>query len=288
MLNQDEWTWPSTDCNGIPLIDPVTVTFQGTLVLFARQSGVPVTQLYTNVRVAGAQAGSTQEWSGWNPLPMAEPSRTSTPGQPSADKLPLLRLGGMNLLTVDEVAATPSPADAPFRVVTDSRTICCFRQSTHGTLYVDRFILVQVPGDGTGNGNSASAPSWEMRRVWEVRYRRSELRDVPNGRRDTLDSRNLLGEPFLEPTIELPVLSGIEGGAFDVALSPTSDATTKRWHIAAVTGSTLTLQSYPEGASGLIDLSPSTAQSFTVYPAVLVQGGNPAPLAPYAGIAVTS
>ena len=29
MLNQDEWTWPSTDCNGIPLIDPVTVTFQG-------------------------------------------------------------------------------------------------------------------------------------------------------------------------------------------------------------------------------------------------------------------
>jgi large repetitive protein len=286
MLNQDEWTWPSTDCNGIPLIDPVTVSFQGTLVLFARQSGVPVTQLYTNVRVAGAMAGSQAEWAGWTPLPMVEPSQASTSDQSSADPLPLLRLGGMDLLTVDEVATTPSPADAPFRVVTDGRTISCFRQSTAGTLYVDRFILVQVPGGGAGN--SSGTPGWELRRVWEVRYRRSELRDVPNGRRDTLDSRSLLGEPFLEPTVELTAVSGIQGGAFDVALTPTSDAEGKRWHIVAVTGTSLTFLSYPQDASGRIDLTPATAKSFTISPAALVQGAGNASLTPYAGVAVTS
>ena len=143
-----------------------------------------------------------------------------------------------------------------------------------------------MPGGGTGN--TAGSPSWELRRIWEVRYRRSELRDVPNGRKDTLDSRSLLGEPFLEPTIELAVVSGIEDGAFDVALAPTSDAEAKRWHIVAVTGSKLTFLSYPQDASGRIDLTPATAKSFTISPAALVQGACPAPLTPYAGIAATT
>ena len=86
MLNQDEWTWPSTDCNGIPLIDPVTVSFQGALVLFARQQGVPVSQLYANVRVAGrrpvqrrsGRAGTRCPWpSRARPPPRSSPARTS-------------------------------------------------------------------------------------------------------------------------------------------------------------------------------------------------------------------
>ncbi len=286
MATQDEWTWPSTDCNGIPLADPVTVSFQGTVVVFARQAATPVTQLYTNVRLQGADSNSPSEWAGWNPLPMAEPSQSTTPGQSSADVLPLLRLGGMDLLTVDQVATTPAPADAPFRVVTDNRTISCFRQSTRGSLYVDRFILVQVPGgssqDPSGGGN------WELRRVWEVRYRRSELRDMPNGPRDTLNAQNLLGEPFLEPTVELPVIAGIQGGAFDVALVPTADAERMRWHIVAITADKLTCLSYPQDPTGRIDISPATAGSFTISPAVIVTGGGLAPVTPYAGIAVTA
>lgn len=289
MTAQDQWTWPSTNCNGIPLVDPVSVSFQGTVVVFARQAGVPVTQLYTNVRLPGSDSNSPQEWAGWNPLPMTEPSRSDiTPSQPSADALPLLRLGGMDLLTVDKVATTPTPADAPFRVVTDNRTISCFRQSINGSLYVDRFILVQVPGGGSANPSGSS--TWVLRRAWEVRYRRSELRDVPNGPRDTLDSSNLLGQPFLEPTVELPTLTGIGigNGAFDVALVPTADAERMRWHIVAVTGDKLTCLSYPQDATGRIDLSPATASSFTISPAVLQTSGGPATLTPYAGIAVAT
>jgi large repetitive protein len=286
MATQDEWTWPSTDCNGIPLVDPVTISFQGTVVVFARQAATPVTQLYTNVRLQGADSNSPSEWAGWNPLPMAEPSQSTTPGQPTADALPLLRLGGMDLLTMDKVATTPAPADAPFRVVTDNRTISCFRQSTRGSLYLDRFILVQVPGGSSQDPSGGG--SWELRRVWEVRYRRSGLRDVPNGPRDTLNAQNLLGEPFLEPTVELPVIAGITGGAFDVALVPTADAERMRWHIVAVTDDKLTCLSYPQDPTGRIDLSPATAESFTISPAVVVTGGGLAPVTPYAGIAVTA
>ncbi|HET9898654.1 MAG TPA: LamG domain-containing protein [Streptosporangiaceae bacterium] len=288
MLSQDQWTWPSTNCNGIPLADPVTISFQGTVVVFARQAAVPVAQLYTNVRLPGSDSSSPGEWAGWNPLPMTEPSQSDVPGpaQPTADELPLLRLGSMDLLTVDKVATTPSPADAPFRVVTDGRTISCFRQSTAGSLYVDRFVLVEVPS--AGSDDRSTTPAWELRRVWEVRYQRSELRDVPNGQMDTLDARNLLSEPFLEPTAELPVISGIANGAFDVTLAPTSEAERMRWYIVAVTNGKLTCLSYPQDANGRIDLNPATAATVTIDPAALRSDAARVPLTAYAGVAVAT
>ncbi len=288
MSSQDHWTWPSTDCNGIPLADAVTVSFQGTVVVLAREKNAVVDALYYNVRVPGSETGSASEWVGWNILPMTEPSQSekSGPSQPSADAYPLIRIAGMDLLTVDKTATVAKPADAPFRAVTDGRTISCFRQSAHGSLYVDRFVLVQAPGARAQQDSGES--TWVMRRVWEVRYQRSELRDVPTGPRDTLGPRNLIGEPFLEPTIELPGISGINAGAFDVALAPTADAQTMRWHIVAVTGPTLTCWSYPQDASGRIDLNPETAFSFTITPAAAQASGPPLTLTPYAGVAVAT
>jgi hypothetical protein len=269
-------SWPSTDCNGIPLADPVSVTVQGNVVLFARQAGVPVDLLYYNVRPADAGSG---EWTGWRQVAMAEPARKTTPDTPSADAQPMLRLGGGSLITVSPEVAAPAPADAPFRVIADDRYVACFRQSDTGTLYVDRFVLVQEPLD-TMQDRAGDGPVFVLRRVWETRYRRSEVRDMPAGPGDALGATNMLDQPFQEPTVELTV-SGVTEGAFDVALVPTGGSG-MRWHIAAVTGKQVTCWSFPQDSAGRVDMSPRSAQSFTITPAV-----SAAALRPFAGVALS-
>ncbi|RSM52236.1 hypothetical protein DMH03_40885 [Amycolatopsis sp. WAC 01376] len=277
-MTTSEQTWPSTDCNGITLVDPVGLTLAGTVVLLARKAATTVDSLYYNVRVSGADPGVPEEWAGWNELRLTG----KTAG--SADDRPLLRIAGMDLITVDSAAAAPKPADAPFRAVTDGRYISCFRQSATGTLYVDRFALVRTPPQRTsGSRDGENHGGWRMERVWEVRYRRSERRDAPAGPGDELGFRNMIDEPFPEPTIELPSLSGITGGRFDVVLAPTSDADVRRWHIIAVTGEVLTFVSYPQDSTGGIEVDPALARTFTITP-MLWNSGKSTPLAPTAGV----
>src|ERR1700677_3529039 len=125
-------TWPSTDANGIQLVDPVTITHQGTLVVFARQASTPVNFLYYNVLIPNtAQSATVGDWQGWNYLPMTEPSGADQPPlQVSADQQPMLRVAGIDLVTVSPAATILTPADAAFRVITDGQYISCFRVST--------------------------------------------------------------------------------------------------------------------------------------------------------------
>ncbi|MFD5091028.1 hypothetical protein ACFWMR_10545, partial [Amycolatopsis thailandensis] len=270
--------WPSPDCNGIPLVDPVGLSIAGTLVVLARRPATAVDTLYYNVRVSGADPGTPGEWAGWNELSLDENDR------PSAEDRPLLRIAGMDLITVGSAAAVPRPANAPFRAVTDGRYISCFRQSATGSLYVDRFALVQDPqGRTSGSRDGENQAGWQLRRVWEVRYRRSGRRDAPAGPGDELGFRTMNDEPFQEPTIELPSLSGITRGGFDVALTPTSEADVSRWHIVAVTGDVLTFVSYPQDSTGGIELDPALAREFTITP-TLWNSGKSTALTPTAGV----
>ncbi|WP_414937888.1 LamG-like jellyroll fold domain-containing protein [Amycolatopsis sp. cmx-11-51] len=277
-MTTSEQTWPSTDCNGIMLADPVGLTLAGTVVVLARKAATTLETLYYNVRISGADPGVPQEWAGWNELCLAGNTTVS------ADDRPLLRIAGMDLITVDSAAAAPKPADAPFRAVTDGRYISCFRQSTTGSLYMDRFALVRTPPrQSSGSRDGQNQGGWRMERVWEVRYRRSERRDAPAGPGDELGFRNMIDEPFQEPTIELSALSGITGGRFDVVLAPTSDADISRWHIVAVTGEVLTFVSYPQDNTGGVEVDPALSRTFTITP-TLWNSGKSTTLTPTAGV----
>ncbi|SDM40930.1 LamG-like jellyroll fold domain-containing protein [Allokutzneria albata] len=282
-MTASEWVWPSTDCNGIALVDPVAVGVEGTTVVFARQAGTPVDTLYYNVREPGAEPLSPAEWAGWNRLELApEP-----PVAGDADREPLLRLAGMDLITVDPVATTPAPADAPFRVVSDGRNICCFRLSQLGSLYLDRFVLVQNPQRrASGDRDGAIPSSWSLRRLGEVRYRRSQRRDVPAGPADSLGATNMAGAPFLEPTIELSLLLGSDVTRFDVALGWTGEMDVQRWHIVTTTADhQLNYLSCKQGEFDPMDLDASSVREFGLSLAARI-GGARVPLGASAGPAV--
>lgn len=254
MTSAPAGTWPSTDANGIALVDPVTITHQGTFVVFARQQGAPINFLYYNVLVPNTERSATVgTWQGWNFLPMVEPSQADAPVQQlSADERPMLRIAGIDLITVSPDAVTPSPADAAFSVITDSKHISCFRVSTLDTLYVDRFVLIESRQPASDPQASPGGTSqWRLQRAWETRFRRSERRDIPAGTQDSLDSRNMIDQPFLEPTQEIAGLPDVAAGQFAVALTPTLD-NNRRWNIFTVGANRITATSYPSDPSGRI------------------------------------
>jgi len=285
----DSMIWPSTNANGIPLTDPVGVTYQGALVVFAREAGAKAATLYYNVLRPNVDPDAPGDWVGWNLLPMLEPSHAdSAPAQPTADLQPMLRLGGLDLVTVPPVAASPDPADAAFRVVCDGKYITCFRLSSAGTLYADRFILVQVPVLSTSTpGPGSPATTWVLSRAWEVRYRRSGQRDAPAGSDDTLDTQNMLAEPFLEPTTEIMTPSAITSAyGFAAVLAPTSVAEKRRYHFFSVLANKITAYSCAQDMIGrvLVSLAP---ESFSIEPTVAMPDGSTRAMTCTGGVAAT-
>jgi hypothetical protein len=127
-----------------------------------------------------------------------------------------IRPAGMSLVTVDLKTAEQT-ADAPFQALSDGKHVYLFRQSTGGTLYVDRFVF--DPVEKSLNPN------------WEPRYQRSQKRDVPASRKDSLGARDMEGEPFLEPTTELAMVKDVEHGRFSVLLLPGRLPSEWRWQI---------------------------------------------------------
>jgi hypothetical protein len=108
----------------------------------------------------------------------------------------------------------------------------CFRQSTRGTLLVDRFVL-----DGMTNTLTPKL---------EVRFKRSRQRHTPlkamkinsGGQMESLDSldfRDMQNRPFTEPTSELcpELLNHLQAGWFGVVVTPTNEQENYRWHIFA-------------------------------------------------------
>ncbi len=128
--------------------------------------------------------------------------------------------------------STGLTANAPVQLVSHDGFVYLFRQSTRNTLLVDRFVL-----DGMTN---------TLNPKLEVRFKRSRQRYRPirsmkiNGSGqlesvDALDFRDMRDQHFTEPTTEIcpQLLSGIQNGRFAVAVTPTNEPETYRWHIFA-------------------------------------------------------
>jgi hypothetical protein len=129
-----------------------------------------------------------------------------------------IRPAGMSLVTVGLKTAERT-ADAPFQAVSDGKHVYLFRQSTDGTLYVDRFVFDPAPQ--------------KLNPAWEARFQRSRKRDLPASRKDTLGARDMESEPFFEPTTELTVVKGLQDGRFCALLLPGRLPSQWRWQIFA-------------------------------------------------------
>ena len=220
-----------------PLGDLVSVRYQGKVILFARSlAGAPgsnyVNALYYNIRAGSSDATAasvgTGPFTGWFKIDLTAAANSEFIGSYQAGatlvtgyQLPVeLRVMGMSLISVDPATAVTlpqgsppgasatalSPADAPFCAVADDDYICVFRASVAGSLYLNRFVLVEVPGPNIQSANAAAAPqtTFVLQPAFELRYVGTGLRDTPSGPADSLSHRDKNGAPFIEPTMELP------------------------------------------------------------------------------------
>lgn len=291
MPTTNQRNWPSVSANGIPLTDPVAISFNSDVVLLAREKGVPTNKLYYNVRHNDPDvADASLEYSGWYELDM------KVAGSPDPGNAPTLigvRALGAGLVTVPSSAYSAQPADLPFAAVSDDRYIYIFRPSIKGTLYLDRFILIQVAAPQEDNtkvrrdAGTTKPTRYSMERIWELRYRGSGKKDTPADERDMLGFRDMLGDPFIEPTLELGEVPRSTDGRFAIALLPTSEVDRRRWCHFTVVGNQIQITSWPQSEDGLFDFLPpfwsdGPPASFTIAP----KYADDQPLTCEAGLAV--
>jgi hypothetical protein len=148
-----------------------------------------------------------------------------------------------DVITIDFKDQDIPVADVPFEVVSDSRFVYVFRQSTNNTLYVDRFVY--------------DAAKDRLTNAWEVRFRRSRKIDIPLDRRDTFGSTDMNGRRFIAPTIDIDCVNNLTEGRFAAVIVPTELAGVDRWQIFAQDSTTDRLNSYSilRGPDGLFDFS---------------------------------
>jgi hypothetical protein len=274
MFTSNQRNWPSANANGILLTDPVAISFNGDVLLLAREKGVPTNKLYYNVRHNDPDViDDNLEYSGWYELDMTLAS--SEPG--STPSKVGVRVLGAGLVTVPSSAQSAQATNLPFAAVSDDRYIYIFRPSPKGTLYLDRFILLQVPAPQEDNNKvrrDSSKPKptrYRMDRIWELRYRVSGEKDTPADERDMLGYRDMLGNAFIEPSLELAETPRCLDGRFAIALLPTSEVDKSRWCYFAVIDNQIQIASWPQGDDGLFDFLPdfwsdAPPSSFSIAP----------------------
>lgn len=139
----------------------------------------------------------------------------------------------------------------PVQLVSALGHLFVFRQSTSGKILMTRFVL-----DGMNN---------ELLPRLEVRYQRSRQRLTPQqsgseqafSTSDNLDYRDLAGQYFYEPSVELGFIDSVAPGQFAVVLAPTSESDRHRWHLFVTDAVRQGLVMYTVGATetGQIDLT---------------------------------
>jgi hypothetical protein len=205
-----------------------TVTHEGKVLVFAtrpdgrvqytvKQSGfedtVPITQ------------GAVPGWELWKDLVL--------PDQPDDASVTALEARTLNYdgeagkyYMRSRYRTASDTAIAAVQVVSGFGFLYVFRQSSIGTLLVDRFVL-----DGLKN---------ELVPKVEVRFKRSRQRytpllpagpQAPDQNFDSLDFSDTSGAPFYEPSTELCSIRGVHDGLFAVVLLPTKDPDRQRWHV---------------------------------------------------------
>ena len=217
------------------------ITHQGVTITFARINEPDAIDIYYNILDLKVDSTSDDmDWTGFRKLDLPEE----------------LRPVGMSLINVD-TKFDPSTmiADTAFKAVSDQSTICLFQQSSKGTLLVNRFMMkTQAPKNDTASVGPVLEP------VWEVRFERSAKQDIPSGPKDTQNYQDPLGDPFIEPTLELSMINSLADGRFDVMLIPNSETDSFNWQFFAYNNSTakIDLFSFPMDENGLFDLIEKT------------------------------
>lgn len=215
----------------------VSITFQGTVIVFGRPTTGVTTDIWFNVLAQDVDANDSElDWEGFTRL------------EPSAQ----VREVGMSLITLDRAAHTIAPSATPFRVVTDQKYISVIQQSARGTLMVNRYRLLSAK-----SGSNQKVTTYSLAPVWEVRFARSHNEDVPADKSDKPDYLDPDGKPFLEPTLELAMIDAVEDGAFDVMLLPISSKDSFAWQFLTrdKAANEIRLFNFPASEAGLFDLT---------------------------------
>ena len=250
---------PSGNAFGVALVDPVLIHHNGLLVLFARERAAAVDRLFFTVldpaRTSEGADGSA--WNGWYRHFFPESNDPEAPRnaalQATARAERELRVAGMDIITVPPTASTVRPADAPFRVQSEGNFIAVWRQTAAGRLYLNRFVLVSF----SETVGEEKVDRFRLEPSFEVRFRRSRLRDIPLDDTDTQSHRDALGAPFLEPTLELPEVRGIQTGRFGVAVVATASSDLSMLYVAVSTQLGARLFRIRRSTDGTLDYSES-------------------------------
>lgn len=215
----------------------VSVNFQGLVVVFGRCTTGTASDVYYNVLGMNVDVNDENlNWSGF--------SKIEIPNE--------VRQVGMGIISVQTESSTLVPSAEPFRVVTDQKYISIVQQSTKGTLYVNRFRLLE-----TKSGTDQKTKTYSLSPAWEVRYNRSGKEDVPADKSDTQEYLDPDGKPFLEPSLELSMIDNVKEGAFDVVVLPVSASSAFAWQFFVLDKNTSSVRMYnfPSSSNGLFDVT---------------------------------
>ncbi|EPR65383.1 LamG domain-containing protein [Cyclobacterium qasimii] len=273
---------PRSDAWGINLIDPEMVSHQGKTILIARGENVACNTLYFRVFDPKEAIDKLDylAWNGWYKFnfDIGTTNQAVNVNFEDSKTPPQLRLAGMDLITVPYTVNSLSAADSPFRAYSDGKFICIFRQSEHGTLFMNRLMLAEFSIDVNGKSQARFA----LENAWEVRYKYSGYKDVPGSDVDNQSYKNPTGKPFIEPTWEFEKISGITDGLFCVLEIPTGAQDKKVIYVAVNTGSNIQLFKINKNSEGQIDYSDSGK---TFNPIIPLLAKDSTPLLPISGLA---
>lgn len=256
---------PSDNAWGVKLCDPVMVSHEGRQVLFARQKDVAMEVLYFRVLdpSSTANAAVSSGWNGWyrSWMPQAQNRPPHNAAAAAEGRPNEVRIAGMDLLTVPPLTSTiTAPADAPFRVISEGNTLLVFRPSTHGTIYMDRFVLVAtVVEEGR-----ETVERYSMEVAWEIRFKRSGLRDIPLNNSDGPGYCDAAGLPFPSPTVEFRNLGSMQSGLFDIAAVPTANSEVSQLYFLVAESSGFQLTRVQVSNEGVPDYAASQS-AYTLY-----------------------
>ena len=180
-----------------------TVNHQGIVVAFARSTTGEQEIQFNVLDLAVDSTNDDQDWTGFQKL--AFPNQLSPVGYSLID---VLNTDGQFL----------GEEKTFFKVASDGEYVYVFRQSTRGTLLINRFVLKEK-----ASAAEPEASQFFLEPAWQVRFERSEKADVPANDKDTQNFRNPAGEPFIEPTLELSMVTALEEGKFAILFVPNQE-----------------------------------------------------------------
>ena len=123
-------------------------------------------------------------------------------------------------------------------------------------------MLLSAPQDAGGE----RLERYFLEPAWEVRFKRSGVKDVPY---DDLDSQSYVdptNQPYFEPTLELGSISGVEKGRFAVAVAPTSDQEVSVVYVAVASANGIELHQFTRTGGALADYSPTRTRPALIAP----------------------